>query len=142
MSKKLNIFLNIYVEKHSSINRNTEMKNSEILELNIKSRYTAQSHSKNAKTNDIILKMVFALLSSRKIIKIHFIIRPPSSVDAGYKFIIARDRLHSKMNDILSFNEEKGSSKSTTARLKAIPPEQTKSSFLKDAEEQSYLNLK
>ena len=64
---------------------------------------------------------------------------PPSSIDTGYKFIIARDRFRTKKVDRVSlFDVFTRKITSEAIRLKIIPPEHIKISFKYDTVYGSY----
>ena len=79
-----------------------EIKSNDTFDENMICRYTDNSHSKIAKINDMNLYAFSATSPDIFHKNSDFIIPPPSSIDIGYKFIIARDKFITKRVDRVS----------------------------------------
>ena len=112
-----------YTEKQSSIKSRTEIIKSEKFEAKTICKYTAKSHIKIAKINEVI-RVTFSATSPDQMREIAlFKSPPPSRIDTGYRLISAKEKFHTAKK--LHSSELSAGIKATNtpkARLKSIPP--------------------
>ncbi|MBE6675157.1 MAG: hypothetical protein E7596_08645 [Ruminococcaceae bacterium] len=119
------------------------MKKKDIFDEKTSWKYTAISHIRIAQIKDTVLD-AFSATSSLKIIKnTVFSAPPPSSIDTGYRFINAKEKLPIMKNSYTS-PRKNGINRTIIAEitLKIIPPNWTNNSFRYVRLEQSYDKLR
>lgn len=116
--------------KHNSTNRSTEIKNKERFETNAIWKYTATIHIRIAKAKEVILLSLSATSLDQIIDASVFSAPPPSSMDIGYKFIMASEMLATTKNVHVSPPNGKIDARRADVKLKIMPPNWTINSLL------------